>query len=92
MKIELLDQSAFDPTDPDESGLFILDVSIDEHVTFSIEGDFDEQPDYWQVSYAFVRIPGIVIEDILMESSVTEVMDSEQLEKILNLPVQRWTT
>ena len=92
MEIELLDQSAFDPTDPDEVDLFSLDISIDKYLVFNIEGDFSEQPEHWLVAFAFVRIPGIIDEDITMESSVMEIISPENLEKILNLPVRRWTT
>lgn len=87
-----IEQVAFDPLDPGEEHLFNLDVEFEDHISFLIEADFEEEPAHWLIAYGYLKVPILgVDEEIPMESSVTEVLSEDSIEKILNMPVTRWT-
>jgi hypothetical protein len=96
----ILDQSAFDPTDPDERDLAHVDAVTWRGWVYVIEADLSEPPWEWYIAY--VHFPrtldpyGIISdrnEEIDMGVSLKDLPGRYRkmfIEDLLNAPVTRW--
>lgn len=92
----LVDQSGFDPTDPEESNYAVLDIETDGPFLYMVEADFNDPPGDWQLVDTMLTITDDFgrEHDEVYENAYTNLDQLPDwptfLWDLLNTPVLNW--